>query len=85
MDGNKCGMEEAFDRHGVKDYFELFNRFGQTGEPTFSWVRVSTDAIEVATYTVDDEGRVGLFDEIRVVLFSILFYLHFNPSYTTKV
>ena len=60
-------MEAAFPQHGVKDYFSLFNKFGQTGEPTFSRVKVSTDAIEISTYTVDDNGKTELFDAFRIV------------------
>jgi hypothetical protein len=60
-------MEAAFPQHGVKDYFDLFNKFGQTGEPTFSRVKVSTDAIEIDTYTVSDNGETALFDAFRIV------------------
>jgi len=51
----------------VKNYFELFNKFGQTGEPTFSRVKVSTESIEINTYTVDDGGKTVLFDTFKVV------------------
>ena len=27
-------------QHGVENYFEMFNKFGQTGEPTFSRITV---------------------------------------------
>jgi len=60
-------MEDALPQHGVDKYFELFNKFGQTGTPTFSHVQVSTDVIEIDTYTVDDGGEIMLFDTIRVV------------------
>jgi len=64
---SKEQMEAALPQHGVKNYFELFNKFGQTGEPTFSRVKVSTEAIEIDTYTVNDSGKPTLFDTFRVV------------------
>jgi hypothetical protein len=60
-------MEAAEEKHGITGYFDMFNRFGQTGEPTFSHVRISTEAINIATYTVDEAGEATLFDAIRVV------------------
>jgi hypothetical protein len=60
-------MEAAFPQHGVKDYFGFFNKFGQTGEPTFSRIKVATDAIDVATYTISDNGEIALFDAFRIV------------------
>ena len=60
-------MKDAFPQHGVENYFEMFNKFGQTGEPTFSRVKVSTEAIEIDTYTVRDSGDITLFDTFRVV------------------
>jgi len=64
---SKEQMEAALPQHGVENFFDFFNKFGQTGEPTFSRVKVSTEAIEIATYTVDDEGGVSLFDSFKVV------------------
>ena len=64
---SKEQMEETFPQHGVKGYFALFNKFGQTGEPTFSRIKVSTDTIEIATYTVDDVGKTSLFDSFQIV------------------
>jgi hypothetical protein len=60
-------MEAALPIHGVEGFFDLFNRLGQTGEPTFSRVRVATEGIDVETYTVADDGTATLFDAIRVV------------------
>ena len=60
-------MEAAFPQHGMKDYFDMFNKFGQTVEHTFRKFRVSTDAIEITTCTVSDDGQATLFDEIRIV------------------
>jgi acid phosphatase type 7 len=51
-----------------QNYFSLFTgRFGQTGEPTFSNIIVSTDSINVSTYTVNDQGVPSLFDSYKVV------------------
>ncbi|GAB6011266.1 T9SS type A sorting domain-containing protein [Viscerimonas tarda] len=60
-------MNAAFDKHGVSNFFSLFNKFGQTSEPTFSSIKVSTDAITVSTYTVDNEGTPTLFDAFKIV------------------
>jgi hypothetical protein len=60
-------MENAFPQHGVPHYFEQFNKFGQTGKPTFSLVKVSTDNIQIDTYTVYDDGATEVFDSFRIV------------------
>jgi hypothetical protein len=60
-------MEAGFAEHGVKDYFSFFNKYGQTGEPTFSKLSVSTDAINIETFTVDDAGIATLYDQFRIV------------------
>ena len=60
-------MDEIYHRHGVRNYFDLFNRFAQTGEPTFSRVRIATYAIDIATYTVCGDGKATLFEEIRLI------------------
>ena len=53
---------------GMSNYFSLFNgRFGQTGEPTFSYVTVSTDSIKISTYTVDETGTATLFDAFSII------------------
>ena len=64
---SKEQIEEGFPLHGMKDYFDMLNKYGQTGEPTFSRISVSTDVIDIATYTVNDTGMATLFDEIRIV------------------
>jgi predicted MPP superfamily phosphohydrolase len=51
----------------VPDYFQFFHRFGQTGEPTFSKVKISTDMISIVTYTVNDAGEATEFDAFDVV------------------
>jgi len=62
-------MDAAFSATQVPNYYQMFNRFGQTGEPTFSQVKVSTDAITIATYTISDSGVATLYDEFSVVKF----------------
>jgi hypothetical protein len=52
----------------VPNYFGMFTgRFGQTGEPTFSNISVSTDSINISTYTVNDAGTASLFDAFKIV------------------
>ena len=52
----------------VPDYWGLFSgKFGQTGEPTFSAVTVTTDTIAITTYTVDGNGKATEFDSFKVV------------------
>ncbi|MDR1877754.1 MAG: fibronectin type III domain-containing protein [Flavobacteriaceae bacterium] len=60
-------MNNAIGSHGIQNYYTLFNRFGQTGEPTFSRVQVSSDAIRVSTYTVNEAGESSLFDAFEIV------------------
>ena len=60
-------MEANIGKHNITGYFDMFSKFGQTGEPTFSHVRISTDAIEIDTYTVDTEGHANPFDTIKIV------------------
>jgi len=64
---SKEQIEEGFSRHGIPDFFRFLNKFGQTGEPTFSRITVSTASIDIATYTVSDDGKATLFDEISIV------------------
>ena len=64
---SKEQIEDGFQQHGIKDYFDLLNKFGQTGEPTFSRVSVTTDAIDITTFTVSDTGATLLFDQFRIV------------------
>ena len=64
---SEAQMRAAENIHQIPNYYQFFNRFGQTGEPTFSSVKVSTDAIRIATYTVNDAGVPALFDEFKIV------------------
>ena len=65
---NEAAMIAALDKHEVANYWGLFSgKFGQTGEPTFSKVNVSTERITIETYTVNDLGQPSLFDSFIVV------------------
>ena len=64
---SKALMDANYGYTAVPNYFQMFNGFGQTGEPTFSHVTVSTASIKIATYTVSDSGVATLFDEFTVV------------------
>ena len=55
-------------RNKVENYWGLFSgKFGQTGEPTFSDIKVTTDTIFVSTYTVNDAGTPSLYDSFKVI------------------
>ncbi|MDR1698667.1 MAG: metallophosphoesterase family protein [Prevotellaceae bacterium] len=60
-------MKNAEKLTRVPNYYQFFHRFGQTGEPTFSKVTVSTDAIKISTYTVNDAAEPTLFDAFEVI------------------
>jgi acid phosphatase type 7 len=65
---DSIAMEKEKATTGISDYFTYFTgRFGQSGEPTFSNISVSTDAIKVNTYTVNDGGLATLFDSFNIV------------------
>jgi acid phosphatase type 7 len=65
---SKAVMDSVEAGLGLTNYFGLFTgRFGQTGEPTFSEVKVSSDSINISTYTVNDAGAATLFDAFKVV------------------
>ncbi len=52
---------------GVANYWNLFTgRFGQTGEPTFSNIRVTSDTIFISTFAINNNGNTYLFDQIKV-------------------
>lgn len=64
----KSAMDSVEAGLGLANYFGFFTgRFGQTGEPTFSKVDVSTDSLKIATYTVNDAGAASLFDAFKIV------------------
>jgi acid phosphatase type 7 len=61
-------MKAAEATLGINNYFGMFTgRFGQTGEPTFSNISVTTDSIKISTYTVSDLGVATLFDSYKIV------------------
>jgi acid phosphatase type 7 len=53
---------------GITNYFGLFTgRFGQTGQPTYSNIRVCTDSINIDTYEVSDLGVASSFDSFKII------------------
>ena len=61
-------MNAAYSATQVPNYFGMFTgRFGQTGEPTFSNVTISTDSINISTYTVDSVGNSTIFDSYKII------------------
>ncbi|MEI6822593.1 MAG: YCF48-related protein, partial [Bacteroidota bacterium] len=49
-------------------YSNLFTgRFGQPGLPTYSYVTVATDSINISTYKVNPQGVASLFDAFKIV------------------
>lgn len=53
---------------GLSDYFNLFSgRFGQDGNPMFSYISVSTESIDVKTYEINISGAVKPFDDFKLV------------------
>ncbi|MEG1544651.1 MAG: T9SS type A sorting domain-containing protein, partial [Tannerellaceae bacterium] len=64
---NESAMIAAIGDHAVNNYWGLFSgKFGQTGEPTFSDIKVSSDKIVISTYTVDGLGIPTLFDSFTL-------------------
>lgn len=65
-DENK--MISELSKHEVDNYWGLFSgKFGQTGEATFSDVKLTADTIFISTYTVDNSGEATLFDSFKVI------------------
>ncbi len=65
---SQAQMETVEAGLGITNYFGMFTgRFGQTGRPTFSNIRVSTDSINVDTYEVSDLGVASTFDSFKIV------------------
>lgn len=61
-------MIDALLAHDVENYWGLFSgKFGQTGEPTFSNIKVTSDTIFIDTYTVNDGGTASLYDSFKVI------------------
>jgi hypothetical protein len=51
----------------VTNYWSLFTgRYGQTGEPTYSKIRVTADTIFISTYAINNLGVTYLFDQIKI-------------------
>lgn len=65
---DETAMMASLDKHEVENYWGLFSgKFGQTGEPTFSRVDVTSDEITITTYTVDNAGNATEFDSFKIV------------------
>ena len=61
-------MIASYDKHEVENYWGLFSgKFGQTGEATFSKVNITSDEIEITTYTVNADGKANEFDSLKVI------------------
>lgn len=64
----KAQMDAAATATGITNYYGMFTgKFGQTGEPTFSDVKVTADTLTFTTYTVNDAGTATQFDSFKVV------------------
>ncbi len=64
----KTKMDENSAKIGIPDYWSLFTgRFSQTGEPTYSNIRVTTNAIYISTFAINNSGKTYLFDKIKVI------------------
>lgn len=64
----KLRMDSIETELGIKNYFGFFTgRFGQTGQPTFSNIKVTDKMITVTTYEISDEGNASLFDEFKLI------------------
>lgn len=64
---SQSSMNSKASEMEVENYWNLFTgRFGQTGEPTFSDIRVTNDTIFILTYAINNDGSTYLFDQIKV-------------------
>lgn len=64
----QSSMNSSSSTTGVPNYWSLFTgRFGQTGEPTFSNIDVTSDTIFISTYAINNTtGNTYLFDQIKI-------------------
>ncbi len=61
-------MDASASSTGISDYYSLFTgRLGQPGISTFSNIDVTSDSINIYTYTVDVKNNVDLFDAYSIV------------------
>jgi len=69
---NSLSIMDAFEAgSGMTNYFGLFSgRFGQTINPSFSYITVNTDTINVKTYAVSDLNSATLYDNFKIVKYS---------------
>jgi hypothetical protein len=76
-------MDAKYSSTGVQNYWGLMSgKFGQSGDPTFSKVRVTTDTIYIDTYEVKDNGTAVVYDKLRVVRGSVNTNVTNNASTT---
>ena len=55
------------EHHNVEGLFDLFtSMFGQPGAPSYSRFNVTSEGIEVKSYTTDEEGNSTLYNTINV-------------------
>ncbi len=72
---SKEEMDSAEIELGVTNYFGLFSgRFGQTYNPAFSHISVSSDTISIKTFVVSGPNSVTPYDSIKIIKFSRLTY-----------
>ncbi|MCQ2341977.1 MAG: fibronectin type III domain-containing protein [Paludibacteraceae bacterium] len=65
---SRAEMEELKPVHKVDDYFDLFtSTFGQPGAPSYTRVNVSTNGLELKTYTASSTGTRTEYNTIKVV------------------
>ncbi|MGI6222948.1 MAG: fibronectin type III domain-containing protein [Prevotella sp.] len=65
---SKEEMDEAASETQVNNYWGLFSgKFGQTGDPMFSDIKVTKDTIFVETYYVNAAGNQKLFDKFSII------------------
>lgn len=65
---SRAEMENYYDDHNVKNYFDLFTgMFGQPGSPSYSSFTVKDATITINSYTADENGNSTLFNTFQVV------------------
>ncbi|MBR4520082.1 MAG: metallophosphoesterase [Paludibacteraceae bacterium] len=61
-------MDSYYDKHKVTNYFDLMTgMFGQPGAPSFTKFTVKNGAIELNSYTADQNGNATLLNTMKVV------------------
>ena len=61
-------MEAGYSKHKVANYWDLFTgKYGQPGAPTYSKITVSTEAIQVDSYTANSSASATPFDSFKIL------------------